>query len=74
MGKRRKQNNKKTYRGLLDFSNKKDPFIDCVKIAHHVKLGSSIINYLHGDLVEFEILSRKRKGFYLGNILGLIER
>ena len=71
---RRNQNNKKTYRGILDFSNKRDPFIDCVKIAHHVKLGSSIINFLHGDLVEFEILSRKRKGFYLGNILGLIER
>ena len=74
MRKNRNQNNKKTYRGILDFSNKKDPFINCVKIAHHVKLGSSIINYLHGDLVEFEILSRKRKGFYLGNILGLIER
>ena len=74
MRKNRNQNNKKTFRGLLDFSNKKDPFINCVKIAHHVKLGSSIINYLHGDLVEFEILSRKRKGFYLGNILGLIER
>ena len=58
----------------MDFSNKRDPFINCVKIAHHVKLGSSIINFLHGDLVEFEILSRKRKGFYLGNILGLIER
>ena len=74
MRKNRNQNNKKTFRGLLDFSNKKDPFINCVKIAHHVKLGSSIINFLHGDLVEFEILSRKRKGFYLGNILGLIER
>ena len=74
MRKRRNRNNKKTYRGLLDFSNKRDPFINCVKIAHHVKLGSSIINFLHGDLVEFEILSRKRKGFYLGNILGLIER
>ena len=74
MRKRRNQNNKKTYRGILDFSNKRDPFINCVKIAHHVKLGSSIINFLHGDLVEFEILSRKRKGFYLGNILGLIER
>ena len=74
MRKRRNQNNKKTYRGILDFSNKRDPFINCVKIAHHVKLGSSIINFLHGDLIEFEILSRKRKGFYLGNILGLIER
>ena len=74
MRKNRNQNNKKTYRGILDFSNKKDPFIDCVKIAHHVKLNTSIINYLHGDIVEFEILSRKRKGFYLGNILGLIER
>jgi ribonuclease R/exosome complex exonuclease DIS3/RRP44 len=74
MGNRRKQNTKNTYRGLLDFSNKKDPFIDCVKIAHHIKLNTSIINFLHGDVVEFEILSRKRKGFYLGNILGLIER
>ena len=68
------KNNKKTYSGLLDFSNRKDPFISCVKIAHHVKLSSSVINYFHGDIVEFEILSRKRKGFYLGNILRLIER
>ncbi len=68
------KNNKKTYSGLLDFSNRKDPFISCVKIAHHVKLSSSVINYFHGDVVEFEILSRKRKGFYLGNILRLIER
>ena len=74
MGKRRKQNTKKTYRGLLDFSNKKNPFIDCVKIAHHIKLNTSIINYLHGDVVEFEILSRKRKGFYLANIIGLLKR
>ena len=68
------KNNKKTYSGLLDFSNRKDPFISCVKIAHHVKLSSSVINYFHGDVVEFEILSRKRKGFYLGNILRLIDR
>ena len=74
MGKRRKQNNKRTYRGLLDVSNQKDPFIDCDKIAHHIKLNTSIINYLHGDVVEFEILSRKRKGFYLANIIGLIKR
>ena len=77
MRNRRNQNNKinkKTYSGSLDFSNRKDPFISCVKIAHHVKLSSSVINYFHGDVVEFEILSRKRKGFYLGNILRLIER
>ena len=68
------KNNKKTYRGILDFSNRKDPFINCVKIAHHVKLSSSIINYFHGDVVEFEIISRRRKGYYLGKILKLIER
>ena len=37
-------------------------------------LKSTIINFLHGDFVEFEILSRKRKGFYMGNIISLINR
>ena len=65
---------KKTYKGKLDFSNKKDPFIFCDKIPQQIRLNSSIVNFLHDDFVEFEILSRKRKGFYLGNIISLIER
>ena len=62
------------YNGYIDFSNKKDPIIVCDKINHIIKLKSPIINYLHDDFVEFEILSRKRKGFYLANIIGLIKR
>ena len=70
----KKNKNKKTYKGKLDFSNKKDPFITCDKIPQEIRLNSSIVNFLHNDFVEFEILSRKRKGFYLGNIISLIER
>ncbi|MFL2619751.1 MAG: ribonuclease R [Flavobacteriaceae bacterium] len=70
----RKQNLKKYYQGIIDFSNKKDPIISCEKIDHIIKLKSAVINYLHGDVVEFEILSRKRKGFYLANIIGLLKR
>ena len=64
----------KYYQGFIDFSNKKDPIILCDKINHIIKLKSPVINHLHNDLVEFEILSRKRKGFYLANIIGLINR
>ena len=39
-----------------------------------IKCKNSIINYLHGDEVEFEILNRKRKGFYTANIIGLLTR
>lgn len=70
----RKQNLKKFYQGIIDFSNKKDPIISCEKIDHIIKLKSAVINYIHGDVVEFEILSRKRKGFYLANIIGLLKR
>ena len=70
----KKTNSSKYYKGYIDFSNKKDPIIVCDKINHTIKLKSPIINYLHDDFVEFEILSRKRKGFYLANIIGLIKR
>ena len=70
----RKKSSKKLFQGIINFSNKKDPVIECNKINHIIKLKGSIINFLHGDLVEFEILSRKRKGFYLGNIISLIKR
>lgn len=72
--KEKKIRNSKYYQGYIDFSNKKDPIIICDKINHTIKLKSPVINHLHNDLVEFEILSRKRKGFYLANILGLINR
>ena len=72
--KENKKRNSKYYQGYIDFSNKKDPIIICDKINHTIKLKSPVINHLHNDLVEFEILSRKRKGFYLANILGLINR
>ena len=70
----KKIKNNKYYQGYIDFSNKKDPIIICDKINHTIKLKSPVINHLHNDLVEFEILSRKRNGFYLANILGLINR
>ena len=70
----RKKSSKKYFQGTINFSNKRDPVIECDKINHIIKLKSSIVNFLHGDLVDFEILSRKRKGFYLGNIISLIKR
>ena len=70
----KKLRNSNHYQGYIDFSNKKDPIIICDKINHTIKLKSPVINHLHNDLVEFEILSRKRNGFYLANILGLINR
>ncbi len=70
----RKKSSKKYFQGTINFSNKRDPVIECDKINHIIKLNNSIINFLHGDLVEFEILSRKRKGFYMGNIISLIKR
>jgi len=70
----RKIRSTKYYKGIVNFSNKKDPLIDCEKINHIIKLKNPIINYLHGDLVEFEILNRKRKGFYLANIISLVKR
>ena len=70
----RKKSSNKLFQGKINFSNKRDPIIDCDKINHIIKLKDSYINFLHGDLVEFEILSRKRKGFYMGNIISLIKR
>ena len=70
----RKKNSKKYFRGIINFSNKRDPIIECDNINHVIKLKDYIINFLHGDLVEFEILSRKRKGFYVANIISLIKR
>ena len=70
----RKKSSKKYFQGTINFSNKRDPVIECDKINHIIKLNNPIINFLHGDLVEFEILSRKRKGFYMGNIISLIKR
>ena len=70
----RKKSNKKYFRGTINFSDKRDPKLECDNINHIIKLKDSIINFLHGDLVEFEILSRKRKGFYLANIISLIKR
>ena len=70
----RKKSRKKYFQGTINFSNKRDPLIECDKINHIIKLKSTIINFLHGDFVEFEILSRKRKGFYMGNIISLINR
>ena len=70
----KKVSNSKYYNGYIDFSNKKDPIILCDKINHSIKLKSPIINYLHDDFVEFEILTRRRKGFYLANIIGLLKR
>jgi len=75
MGKHnRKNHNKKSFKGIVNFSNKRDPFLECEKINHLIKCKNSIINYLHGDVVEFEILNRKRKGFYTANIIGLVTR
>ena len=70
----RKKSSKKYLRGTINFSNKKDPVIECDSINHIIKLKYPVINFLHGDLVEFEILSRKRKGFYTATIISLIKR
>ena len=70
----RKKSSKKYLRGTINFSNKKDPVIECDSINHIIKIKYPVINFLHGDLVEFEILSRKRKGFYIATIISLIKR
>ena len=70
----RKKSSKKYLRGTINFSNKKDPIIESDSINHIIKLKYPVINFLHGDLVEFEILSRKRKGFYTATIISLIKR
>ena len=70
----RKKSSKKYLKGTINFSNKKDPIIESDSINHIIKLKYPVINFLHGDLVEFEILSRKRKGFYTATIISLIKR
>ena len=42
----KKNKNKKTYKGKLDFSNKKDPFITCDKIPQEIRLNSSVVKLL----------------------------
>ena len=69
-----KKSSKKYLKGTINFSNKKDPVIESDSINHIIKLKYPVINFLHGDLVEFEILSRKRKGFYTATIISLIKR
>jgi len=70
----RKKSSKNYLQGIINFSNKKDPLIECDSISHIIKLKNPIINFFHGDLVEFEILNRKRKGFYTATIISLIKR
>jgi len=70
----RKKGRKKYLQGTINFSNKKDPIIESNSINHKIKLKYTVINFLHGDLVEFEILNRKRKGFYMATIISLIKR
>ena len=70
----RKKSSKKYLKGIINFYNKKDPVIECASVNHIIKLKYPVINFLHGDLVEFEILSRKRKGFYTATIISLIKR
>ena len=70
----RKKSSKKFLRGTINISNKKDPVIECDSINHIIKIKYPVINFLHGDLVEFEILSRKRKGFYTATIISIIKR
>ncbi len=71
---KRKKSSKKLFQGIINFSNKRDPIVECDKINHVIKLSNNIVNFLHGDLVEFEILKRKRKGFYTANIISLVKR
>ena len=74
MYKKNQKSKIKLYRGTIDFSDKKNPFIVCDKINQIIKPKNSVLSYIHGDIIEFEILSRKRKGFYYANIVSLLER
>ena len=65
---------KRNLQGYIDHSNKNDPHIISNSIPHKIKLDKHQLNYLHGDLVEFEIIKRKRKGFYYGKINCLKKR
>ena len=65
--------NTKTYKGVIDYSNK-EAYISCDRIFKTIKIKKSNFNFIHDDEVEFEILSRKRQGYILANIISLIKR
>ena len=65
--------NIKTYKGVIDHSNK-EAYIVCNRIFKTIKIKKSNFNFIHDDEVEFEILSRKRQGYVLANIICLVKR
>ena len=65
--------NIKTYKGVIDYSNK-EAYIVCDRIFKIIKIKKSNFNFIHDDEVEFEILSRKRQGYVLANIISLVKR
>ena len=65
--------NTKTYKGVIDFNNK-EAYIVCDRIFKTIKIKKSNFNFIHDDEVEFEILSRKRQGYILANIISLVKR
>ena len=65
--------NTKTYKGVIDYSNK-EAYIVCDRIFKTIKIKKSNFNFIHDDEVEFEILSRKRQGYILANIISLFKR
>ena len=65
--------NTKTYKGVIDYSNK-EAYIVCDRIFKTIKIKKSNFNFIHDDEVEFEILSRKRQGYILANIISLVKR
>jgi len=65
--------NTKTYKGVIDYSNK-EAYIVCDRIFKIIKIKKSNFNFIHDDEVEFEILSRKRQGYILANIISLVKR
>ncbi len=65
--------NTKTYKGVIDYSNK-EAYIVCDRIFKTIKIKKSNFNFIDDDEVEFEILSRKRQGYILANIISLVKR
>ena len=63
----------KTYNGIIEYSSK-EAYILCDRIYKTVKIKKSNFNFIHDDEVEFEILSRKRQGYILANIISLVKR
>ena len=63
----------KTYKGVIDHRGK-EAYILCDRIYKTVKIKKSNFNFMHGDEVEFEILSRKREGHLLAEIIYLVKR